>query len=60
MLNIKYIEAKNEIKKKEKIWYVNGEKNIYCDEVKLPKGSIEKLIGKKLTWKDEPVKVKEN
>ena len=24
----------------------------------LPKGSIEKLIGKKLTWKDEPVEIK--
>lgn len=23
--------------------------------IKLPKGSIEKLIGKKLTWRDEPV-----
>ncbi len=26
--------------------------------VKLPKGSIEKLIGKKLTWEDEPVELK--
>lgn len=25
--------------------------------ISLPKGSIEKLIGKKLTWKDEPVKI---
>lgn len=24
----------------------------------LPKGSIEKLIGRKLTWKDEPVGLK--
>lgn len=24
--------------------------------VKLPQGSIEKLIGRKLTWKDNPVK----
>ena len=23
--------------------------------IKLPKGSIEKLIGKKLNWRDEPV-----
>ena len=28
-------------------------------EVGLPKGSIEKLIGKKLTWEDEPVELKE-
>jgi len=27
--------------------------------VELPKGSIEKLIGKKLTWEDEPVELKE-
>jgi len=25
--------------------------------VNLPKGSIEKLIGRKLTWEDEPVKL---
>ena len=25
----------------------------------LPKGSIKKLIGKELTWKDEPVELKE-
>lgn len=28
--------------------------------VYLPKGSIEKLIGRKLTWKDEPVELKES
>ncbi len=27
--------------------------------VAFPKGSIEKLIGKKLTWEDEPVELKE-
>ena len=26
--------------------------------IKLPKGSIEKLIGKKLNWRDEPVELK--
>jgi hypothetical protein len=26
----------------------------------LPKGSIEKLIGHKLSWNDEPVELKEN
>lgn len=25
--------------------------------ISLPKGSIEKLIGKKLTWEDKPVKL---
>lgn len=28
--------------------------------VRLPKGSIEKLIGKKLAWEDEPVELKES
>ena len=27
--------------------------------IKLPKGSIKKLIGRKLTWEDEPVELKE-
>jgi len=27
------------------------------DYVVLPKGSIEKLIGKKLTWENEPVEI---
>lgn len=29
------------------------------EEVNMPKGSIEKLIGKTLTWEDEPVELKE-
>lgn len=39
---------------------------IYCDyvefstDIKLPKGSIKKLIGRDLTWEDEPVEIKEN
>jgi len=28
-------------------------------EIWLPKGTIEKIIGKKLTWEDEPVELKE-
>lgn len=28
-------------------------------DIRLPKGSIKKLIGKELTWKDEPVELKE-
>lgn len=34
-----------------------GWKNVYgevCTITRLPKGTIEKLIGKKLTWDDEP------
>jgi len=42
-------------------------KNLICgnafwdgpiEGIRLPKGTIEKLIGKKLTWKDKPFKYK--
>lgn len=29
----------------------------YCERIGLPSGSIEKLIGRKLTWQDEPVEI---
>lgn len=29
-----------------------------CDVIELPKGSIKKLIGRELTWNDEPVELK--
>ena len=35
--------------------FVNNER--YSDSVKLPQGSIEKLIGRPLTWDDEPVEI---
>lgn len=35
-------------------WLVSGYKQPYA---KVPKGTIEKLIGKKLSWKDEPYKL---
>lgn len=31
----------------------------YDSDISLPKGSIKKLIGKDLTWQDEPVELKE-
>ena len=31
----------------------------YDDKIYLPKGSIKKLIGRELSWKDEPVELKE-
>ena len=31
----------------------------FVDDIYLPKGSIKKLIGKDLTWKDEPIELKE-
>lgn len=40
-------------------------KRQWCDEigdddfVEVPKGQIEKLIGKKLTWEDESIELKE-
>ena len=30
-----------------------------ADDIYLPKGSIKKLIGKDLTWEDNPVELKE-
>lgn len=35
-------------------WYVS-----YGECCHLPKGSIKKLIGRELTWEDEPVELKE-
>ena len=32
----------------------------YDIEISLPKGSIKKLIGKELTWQDNPVELKED
>lgn len=46
-------------------WYdeVNDELNdggaSYDTEIPLPKGPIKKLIGRNLTWNDEPVELKE-
>ena len=34
-----------------------GTWNVWYDIVQLPKGSIKKLIGKELTWSDEPVEL---
>lgn len=31
----------------------------YCSYLNLPKGSIKRLIGKDLSWSDEPVELKE-
>lgn len=42
----------------ENIWIVN-DYDSHGDEhiIELPQGSIEKLIGRKLTWEDEPVEI---
>ena len=36
-----------------------GDWGCYSESFKLPNGSIEKLINKKLTFEDEPVKIQE-
>lgn len=42
---------------------VRGDTTWYLEEgdyIELPKGSIKKLIGRDLTWDDEPIELKEN
>lgn len=36
----------------------NDYRNRFYDFVELPKGSIKKLIGRELSWSDEPVELK--
>lgn len=36
-----------------------GAQHEYNDAEELPKGSIKKLIGRELTWEDEPVELKD-
>lgn len=37
-------------------YYDDCEGTIQVDCIVLPKGSIEKITGKKLTWEDEPIR----
>lgn len=37
---------------------IEGEEGTIYIEIELPKGSIYKLTGKVLTWKDEPIEYK--
>lgn len=41
----------------EDLWCI--ENTPESEIVRLPKGSIEKLIGRKLTWNDKPVELKD-
>ena len=43
------------------VWYDETEYGgvFYDTEISLPKGSIKKLIGRDLTWSDEPIELKE-
>ena len=37
--------------------YVESEQGYVSIEIELPKGSVYKLLGKELTWDDEPVEL---
>lgn len=37
--------------------YYNPDEGVEDVSIKLPAGTIEKLIGRKLTWEDEPVEI---
>lgn len=41
-----------------KIWEEDYNKDYASNIIELPKGSIKKLIGRELTWDDEPVELK--
>lgn len=51
--------SKNEYKKWAAYWSTDEFDPLPEGGIILPKGSIEKLIGRKLTWKNEPVELKE-
>ena len=52
--SIEPIRGTNEIKRNTEIWVLHSIGEHY---IHLPKGSIKKLIGKNLTWDDEPVEI---
>ncbi len=45
-----------EIERGEDMWYL-----VYArgDRIKLPKGMIERMTGRKITWDDEPIEIKD-
>lgn len=53
----KVFYSKNERNKWANGWSTDENDAMPFMGVILPKGSIEKLIGKRLTWNDEPVKL---
>lgn len=52
--NVKPFRGTNKIKNNEEMWVLPSIGSHY---IRLPKGSIKKLIGKDLTWDDEPIKI---
>lgn len=51
--NHKPFRGINKVKPVTEMWFLP---KIGSHYIRLPKGSIKKLIGKDLTWNDEPVK----
>lgn len=51
--------SKNNYKKWASMWSSNSADPLPEGAIKLPKGSIKKLIGKDLTWEDDPVELME-
>lgn len=51
------IYSKNNYNKWANCWSTIVTDTLPFDGVILPKGTIEKIIGKKLTWKDEQVEI---
>lgn len=49
--------TKNQSNKWANCWSSDRKDLLPFDGVILPKGSIEKLINRKMTWKDEPIKL---
>jgi hypothetical protein len=52
--NIKPVRGTNKVKCNTEMWALSS---IDAHYILLPKGSIKKLIGKDLTWDDEPVEI---
>lgn len=50
--------TKNQRKKWANSWSTEDGNNLPFNGIELPKGTIKKLIGRELTWKDEPVELK--
>lgn len=51
--------TKNQRNKWAAHWSTNENDPFPEGAIMLPKGSIKKLIGRELTWKDEPIELKE-
>lgn len=52
-----YDRIKLYIPYEETFW--SDDDGYFCSRIAIPKGSIKKLIGKDLTWEDNPVELKE-